>query len=192
MTRLRLILPFFFFAALIVALYFLLYRPSVQTPALSVPDKPLPEFSLPSLRNPATTVVTAQLKGKPALLNVWATWCVSCRIEHALLTRLAAQGVIIYGVNYKDSRKKALRWLDEQGNPYRLNISDTRGTLGIDLGVSGAPETFVLDREGIIHLHHAGALDTHVWEEKIRPVYTALMKRHHKDHLGGPSQQTTS
>ena len=96
-------------------------------------------------------VITAEdLKGKPALVNVWATWCVACKVEHPVLNRLAAQGVVIHGVNYKDDNAAALKWLNEFHDPYQLNIRDERGSLGLDLGVYGAPETFLIDKQGIL------------------------------------------
>ncbi|WP_122448128.1 DsbE family thiol:disulfide interchange protein, partial [Pseudomonas viridiflava] len=87
----------------------------------------------------------ADLLGKPALVNVWATWCIACRVEHPVLNRLAQQGVLIYGVNYNDTNADALKWLKDFHDPYRLNIRDDEGSLGLNLGVYGAPETFLID-----------------------------------------------
>jgi cytochrome c biogenesis protein CcmG/thiol:disulfide interchange protein DsbE len=104
---------------------------------------------------------------------VWATWCYSCRVEHPYLLALAAQGVPIYGLNYKDESEKARQWLSELGDPYRLNITDRDGTVGLDLGVYGAPETYVLGPDGVILHRHVGVLDEAVFERDIRRFFTA-------------------
>ena len=117
----------------------------------------------------------ADLKGKPALVNVWATWCVSCKVEHPVLNKLAQQGVVIYGVNYKDVNADALKWLAEFHNPYQMDIRDEQGTLGLDLGVYGAPETFFIDAKGIIRDKYVGVIDETVWREKLAPVYQGLV-----------------
>ena len=114
------------------------------------------------------------LLGEPALLNVWATWCVACRVEHPYLQQLADSGVPIYGVNYKDEDGAAGRWLAELGNPYRFNIADRDGTLGLDLGVYGAPETYLLDADGVIRYRHVGVVDERVWETILQPRYLQL------------------
>jgi cytochrome c biogenesis protein CcmG/thiol:disulfide interchange protein DsbE len=132
-------------------------------------DQSLPRFEMATLENPETTVTTDDLKGNIALLNVWATWCPTCRAEHDMLRSLAGEGVTIFGVNYKDEPAKARTWLDTLGNPYRLNINDEAGQLGIDLGVYGAPETFLLDKQGVIRHRHVGALDERVWREDFLP-----------------------
>ncbi|MCK9801770.1 DsbE family thiol:disulfide interchange protein, partial [Pseudomonas sp. MAFF 302030] len=112
-------------------------------------DKPFPEFSLPSVQGDKT-LTRADLLGKPALVNVWGTWCISCRVEHPVLNKLAEKGVVIYGINYKDVNADALKWLAEFHNPYQLDIRDEEGSLGLNLGVYGAPETFFVDAKGII------------------------------------------
>ncbi|HLV18908.1 MAG TPA: DsbE family thiol:disulfide interchange protein [Pseudomonas sp.] len=140
--------------------------------------KPLPAFSLPSLENPERTLGTADfVPGEPALVNVWATWCPTCRAEHEMLNRLAEQGVAVYGINYKDSGDAARRWLNELGNPYRLNVEDPRGELGFDLGVYGAPETFLIDRDGIIRHKYVGAIDERVWRQQLAPLYQELLEQ---------------
>ncbi|OLQ26807.1 thiol:disulfide interchange protein, partial [Pseudomonas aeruginosa] len=117
----------------------------------------------------------ADLKGKPALVNVWGTWCPSCRVEHPELTRLAEQGVVIYGINYKDDNAAAIKWLNELHNPYLLSISDADGTLGLDLGVYGAPETYLIDKQGIIRHKIVGVVDQKVWREQLAPLYQQLL-----------------
>jgi cytochrome c biogenesis protein CcmG/thiol:disulfide interchange protein DsbE len=136
-------------------------------------DRPLPEFSLPVLGGPAT-VDRDGVTGEVALFNVWATWCASCRVEHPYLTQLAEQGVAIYGINYKDEDAEALQWLRELGDPYRLSIVDAEGSLGLDLGVYGAPETYVVDARGIIRYRHVGVVNEHVWENILQPIIAEL------------------
>ena len=110
------------------------------------------------------------------LLNVWATWCPTCRAEHQYLNQLSAQGVRVVGLNYKDDRQKAIVWLKELGNPYSLSLFDGDGMLGLDLGVYGAPETFLIDGKGIIRYRHAGDLNARVWESEIKPLWDKYSK----------------
>lgn len=117
------------------------------------------------------TALESALTGKPVLLNVWATWCPTCRAEHQYLNRLAAQGIRVVGLNYKDDRAKAVAWLNTLGNPYALSLSDSDGMLGLDLGVYGAPETFLIDGNGIIRYRHAGDLNARVWESEMKPLW---------------------
>lgn len=137
--------------------------------------KPFPAFSLPSLEDPERSISEADIKGKPALVNVWATWCPSCRHEHPVLNKLAEAGVVIHGVNYKDQREPAQKWLRELHNPYQLNIEDAKGSLGFDLGVYGAPETFFVDAKGIIRHKYVGTIDERVWREQLAPIYQQLV-----------------
>ena len=113
----------------------------------------------------------ALIDGKPLLLNVWATWCPTCRAEHQFLNALSGQGVRVVGLNYKDDRQKAVNWLDSLGNPYALSLFDGSGMLGLDLGVYGAPETFLIDGQGIIRWRHAGDLNARVWREQLQPLW---------------------
>ena len=134
--------------------------------------QPFPDLSQPELLTEEVIGASA-LQPRPALVNVWATWCYSCRVEHPYLLALAAQGVPIYGLNYKDESDKARQWLSELGDPYRLNIADRDGTVGLDLGVYGAPETYVLGPDGVIVHRHVGVLDEAVFERDIRHFFTA-------------------
>ncbi len=138
-------------------------------------DKPLPEFALPVLGEPRE-VSRTQVTGEVALFNVWATWCASCRVEHPFLTRLADTGVPIYGINYKDQDEAALRWLAELGDPYRLSIVDAEGSLGLDLGVYGAPETYVVDARGVIRYRHVGVVNEQVWKTILGPIVEELRR----------------
>jgi cytochrome c biogenesis protein CcmG/thiol:disulfide interchange protein DsbE len=134
-----------------------------------------PSFALARLEDPAATVSTADLKGQVSLLNVWATWCVSCRAEHAVLMQLAQTGqVAIYGLNYKDERPAALRWLQEFGDPYRANAFDADGRVGIDWGVYGTPETFVIDKRGVIRHKHIGPMTWEAVQQDILPLVRQL------------------
>jgi cytochrome c biogenesis protein CcmG/thiol:disulfide interchange protein DsbE len=110
-------------------------------------------------------------------LNVWATWCPACRDEHPYLVELAESGVNVIGLNYKDEAKAALNWLATLGNPYRFNIYDPRGSLGFDLGVYGAPETYIIDTHGVVRFRHVGVVNEKVWIEKLKPVYESLGKQ---------------
>ena len=173
--RLLLLLPLLVFLGMSAFLYVGLYRDPAELPSALI-GKPFPAFSLPALDDPERTLSEADLKGRPALVNVWATWCPSCRVEHPFLNRLAEAGVVIHGVNYKDERAPAQKWLRELHNPYQLNIEDARGSLGLDLGVYGAPETFFVDAQGVIRHKYVGVIDEQVWREKLAAVYQSLLE----------------
>lgn len=173
MKRLLLMLPLAVFLIVAVFLYRGLFLDPSELPSALI-DKPLPAFSLPSLEEPERTLTAADFKGEAALVNVWATWCPTCRAEHEMLNKLASQGVVVYGVNYKDDSEAARRWLKDLGNPYRLNVEDPEGSLGINLGVYGAPETFLIDKQGVIRHKYVGAIDERVWREELAPRYQEL------------------
>jgi len=142
-------------------------------------DKPVPEFDLPVLparENPIGLehASAGLLKGKASLLNVWATWCVTCRQEHEFLVTLKNQGVPIYGINYKDNSQDAEQWLAKLHNPYVFSVIDSEGHLGMDLGVYGAPETYVLDKQGVIRYKHIGDVNSQVWAETLKPLLDQL------------------
>ena len=176
MRRNVLFVPLILFLALAIALIWQLMRnaggddPTTLESALI--GKPVPTFRLESLEQPGKVYDRSVLiGGKPLLLNVWATWCPTCRAEHQYLRSLAAQGIRIVGINYKDDRQKALDWLQELGNPYAQGVFDGDGMLGLDLGVYGAPETFLIDGKGIIRYRHAGDLNEQVWQQEILPLW---------------------
>lgn len=128
-------------------------------------DRPFPAFSLPSLYEPEQLLTQEDLKGEVALLNVWATWCPTCKEEHEQLNKIGLQeGVTIYGLNYKDDPELARQWLQRYLDPYRKVIVDVDGRLGLDLGVYGAPETYIIDAQGIIRYRHVGEVDETVWQ----------------------------
>lgn len=136
--------------------------------------KPFPVFSLPNIEG--DSILTKKQLVGPALVNVWATWCPSCYDEHTYLNTLSNVGVVIYGINYKDEDKAALDWLKHMKNPYKLIISDKDGRLGIDLGVYGAPETFIIDKNSSIVFRYVGPIDQKVWDTKLKPIYNKLIE----------------
>lgn len=133
-------------------------------------DRPFPAFQLPGLEN-ETRNQEELAQGQVTLVNVWGSWCPSCRYEHPFLTELTEQGVPLIGLNYKDTPDAALEWLDYFGDIYDYHIQDRDGRLGLDLGVYGAPETFIVDGEGIIRYKRVGVVDERVWNEQMKPVY---------------------
>jgi cytochrome c biogenesis protein CcmG/thiol:disulfide interchange protein DsbE len=171
---LRYLVPLAIFALLVAFLYRGLSLDPKLVPSPLV-GKPIPTFTLTRLDNPAVTISDADFRGKVTLLNVWATWCVSCRQEHETLVQLAKTGQVeIYGLNYKDNREDARQWLTRFGNPYVANAFDSDGRVGIDWGVYGAPETFIIDREGIIRHKHIGPLTKEIINDEILPLVDKL------------------
>ncbi len=138
-------------------------------------DKPFPEFELVDLADDSVVRTEADLKGGLSLVNVWATWCPNCLVEHPELMRIAAEeNIPIYGVNYNDDSVKARAWLKRHKDPYAFSIVDNKGTLAIDLGVYGAPETFVVDANGVIRFRHVGPVTPDVWQGEFVPVIQHL------------------
>jgi cytochrome c biogenesis protein CcmG/thiol:disulfide interchange protein DsbE len=136
--------------------------------------KPAPAFTLPVLGQPGQTFSPEANKGKVWLLNVWAPWCVACRQEHAMLMQLSRMGVPIYGLNWKDKDHEAQGLLARMGSPYVLNVDDQNGRVGIDYGVTGTPETFVVDKTGIIRMKQIGPIDPDNWAKKFVPLLKEL------------------
>ena len=138
-------------------------------------DKPAPEFALTQLDNPGQTIRRADLLGKVWMLNVWASWCETCREEHPYLIEFAkTKAVPIYGLNYKDQREPAEAWLAERGNPYVASLVDGNGRVGIDFGVYAVPETFLIDKQGIIRFKQIGELTPDVLANKVMPLVRKL------------------
>ncbi len=161
----------------VVMLGFLVVGLSLKPHEIPSPliDKPAPAFSLPTLDAPQQNLSAQDLRGKVWILNVWASWCVACRIEHPLLVEFSKTGVVpIYGLNYKDKREDAIAWLNKFGNPYTRSLSDTEGLVGIDFGVYGVPETFVIDKNGIIRLKQIGPVTPEVLRDEILPLVRKL------------------
>ena len=166
-------LPLVLFIFLILGLYTFLDREESDLRSVLL-NKDFPNFSLSRLDN-EEIVTQDDLLELPSILNVWATWCIACRVEHPFLMELKNESRIkIYGLNYKDDRNKALKLLDRIGDPYELSIFDKDGKLAIDLGVYGAPETFLIDNEGIIRVRHVGVLTQEVWEQKFKSALSEL------------------
>ena len=138
-------------------------------------NKPAPHFELPQLHEPGKTFSQKDMLGKVWLLNVWASWCAACREEHPVVTELAKSGVApIYGLNYKDKREDGLAWLRQFGDPYRLSVFDIQGRVGIDYGVYGVPETYVIDKRGVIRYKRIGPLTPDIVKQKILPLVDEL------------------
>jgi cytochrome c biogenesis protein CcmG, thiol:disulfide interchange protein DsbE len=137
--------------------------------------KPAPAFELTRLEDPARTVRRDELLGKVWVLNVWASWCLPCREEHPLFVELGSKGIVpIYGLNYKDKREDAMRWLQRFGDPYAATLWDGDGRVGIDYGVYGVPETFVIDKQGVVRFKHVGPVTPEVIRNKIEPLVRQL------------------
>lgn len=161
-------LVLFIFLGLLLAYGLNLDPRKIPSPLIG---KSLPAFSLATVADPARSVSRDELKGRVYLLNVWASWCAACRQEHPLLNELTRnKAVTIIGLNYKDKREDALDWLGKLGNPYEVSLSDSDGRLGIDLGVYGVPETFLIDKEGVIRYKHIGPITPEAWEQKLAPL----------------------
>lgn len=172
----RYLIPIIAFALLVIVFRIALDRDPTFVPSPLI-GKPAPEFSLPRLKYPDQRVTDADLRGQVSLLNVWATWCVGCRQEHAALNEIASRGVVpIYGLNWKDDPELALRWLDELGNPYVATAFDGDGRVAIDWGVYGAPETFLIDADGVILYRHISPITLDTWEAEFVPRIRAAQE----------------
>ena len=167
MKKLIDIIPLIIFSGLLIVLFSFLGEKDDQLETVLI-DSSFPDFTLPSLAQDSRKLGREDISELPALINVWATWCIACRVEHPFLMRLKEESTLaIYGLNYKDNRGKALDLLDRDGNPFKFSIYDAEGRLAIDLGVYGAPETFFIDKNGIIRERHVGVLDETVWKNKF-------------------------
>ena len=170
MSRLLHLLPLFIFTLVTISLLIFLDDEEKQLKT-ALMDKNFPSFSLNTLESPEEIADLGSFEKLPALVNVWATWCVACLVEHPFLMKLNEDSVIpIYGLNYKDDREKAIFLLEKRGNPYLFSLFDPRGSLALDLGVYGAPETFYIDKNGIIKIRHVGVLNHNVWEDKFQTL----------------------
>lgn len=170
----RCVIPLVGFAVLVGVLAVGLRLNPHEVPSPLI-DKPAPAFTLPQLRDPQLLLSERTLHGKVALLNVWASWCGGCRQEHPLLVELAAQRKLpIYGLDYKDEAGDAVRWLDQHGDPYTTIGFDARGQVGLDYGVYGVPETYVLDRRGVIRYKHIGPLTRELLRNTLLPLIERL------------------
>jgi periplasmic protein thiol:disulfide oxidoreductases, DsbE subfamily len=165
---------------LVIALGGVLYRGLSLNPQdmpSALVGKTMPDFALKTLNNTEKVVTQADLLGDIILVNVWATWCPTCKYEHPYLVDIAKNPQVnLYGLNYKDERVAAQKWLKNYEDPYEFSIFDEEGTLGLDLGVYGAPETFVIDHHGTIRKRFAGAIDTRVWRREFEPLIAQLIE----------------
>ena len=174
---LRYLIPLGIFIVLVVFLAIGLGRDPHEVPSPLI-NKAAPTFRLPQLKQPSETFSADDMRGKVWVLNVWASWCISCREEHPLLIEYAKSGAVpIYGLNWKDKREDALAWLDDLGDPYVLSVSDLDGRVAIDYGVYGAPETYVIDQSGTIRFKQIGPVTSDVWSEKILPLVQELNRQ---------------
>lgn len=172
----RYLVPLGLFVVLVVFLSIGLKLDPREVPSPLI-GKPAPAFSLPDLHDAEIKISPDQYKGRVWLLNVWASWCVSCRAEHPVLNQLSKKYKMnIVGLNYKDQRADGIIWLQQRGNPYVSNAFDENGRVGIDWGVYGVPETFVIDKKGNIRHKHTGPVSWKDVEEEIMPLVQSLMK----------------
>jgi cytochrome c biogenesis protein CcmG/thiol:disulfide interchange protein DsbE len=170
----RFLLPLGIFAVLVVFLAIGLNLDPHEVPSPLI-DKPAPAFAAPSLGQPDKVLKRDDMLGKVWILNVWASWCVSCRDEHPVLVEFSRHSPVpIYGLNYKDQRRDGLGWLSQMGNPYADSIFDADGRIGINYGVYGVPETFVIDKAGVVRMKHTGPVTPEVLATKIEPLLRKL------------------
>ena len=171
--RIWFLIPLVIFAAFIVMLYFRLGQPTeiVTNTAL---ERPVPAFELPLLSDTSRIMTNDNLPDQPFLMNVWGSWCPTCVIEHPFLMQLEERGVNLVGVNYKDDIGDALGYLNRGGDPFSMSIQDLSGQFALDLGLTGAPETFVVDGEGIIRQHIVGEINENNWQSRITPCLMVL------------------
>ncbi|MEO8402044.1 MAG: DsbE family thiol:disulfide interchange protein [Gammaproteobacteria bacterium] len=172
--ELRFALPLLLFIAILLLLWRGLSLHPSQIPSPLI-NKPAPVFELPTLLDSNKMTSNKDFIGHVTLVNVWATWCVACAEEHEGLLQLAHdQHIFFYGLNYKDDSAAARAWLKKYGNPYQIVAVDKAGSAAIDWGVYGTPETFVLDKNGIIRYKHIGPIDREAWETKLKPLIDKL------------------
>lgn len=166
--KLLLLLP-----AILMGVLGFLYWQGMQVDPNTLPspvlNRPLPAFSLPSLADPGRRLDPSALRG-PAVINFWASWCLACRDENPQLLRLRDQGVTVYGVDYLDQQDEALRWLEREGSPFAEVVFDAEGQLGRDMGLYGTPETYVIDREGVVRHRRIGQIDARAAAELLRQI----------------------
>jgi len=173
----RYLIPLVIFGVLVVFLAIGLGRDPHEVPSPLI-NKPAPPFKLAQLKDPSKSFSAEEMRGRVWLLNVWASWCISCRDEHPLLLEYSRSGALpIFGLNYKDRPEDALAWLQELGDPYVLSVSDLDGRVGIDYGVYGAPETYLIDQQGVIRFKQIGPVTPDVWTKSILPLAQELNRQ---------------
>lgn len=171
--RIWFLIPLIIFAAVMVMLYFRLGQPTeiVTNTAL---ERPVPAFELPLLSDTSRIMTNDNLPDEPFLMNVWGSWCPTCVVEHPFLMELEERGVNLVGVNYKDEIGDALSYLNRGGDPFSMSIQDSSGQFALDLGLTGAPETFIVDGNGIIRQHIIGEINEANWQDRITPCLMVL------------------
>jgi cytochrome c biogenesis protein CcmG/thiol:disulfide interchange protein DsbE len=175
-SKLRFLIPLALFVVLAGFLLRGLFLNPREVPSPLI-NKPAPQFSLAQLAQPDQSFGPHDMKGQVWLLNVWASWCVACRQEHPLLVELAKRKAVpIIGLNYKDKPDAAMGWLAQLGDPYDFSVKDLDGRVGIDYGVYGVPETFLIDKAGVIRFKQIGPVTEEVWTKKMRPLIEELRK----------------
>jgi len=173
-SKLRPYLPLLYFLLLVFLIWMNLGKDPSQLPSALV-NKPVPHFNLPSLHDPQNRLTEQELKGQVSLLHVFASWCGACAHEQDFLVHITkAHKLNIIGLNYKDSVLEAKAWLKKYGDPFTFTVIDDTGKLAIDLGVYGTPETFVIDKQGIIRHRHVGPLGPSAWKDEIYPLMMVL------------------
>lgn len=170
------LIPLVFFVVVIALFYTRLGKDTTVVTNTSL-NRALPSFSLPSLGNQTQMITQAQLPKQPYLLNVWASWCVTCKVEHPFLLQMSKAGVPIVGVNYKDETKDALDYLNTHEDPFTINVQDKDGSFGIDLGLTGVPESFVVDATGNVRQHILGEINETRYNNQVLPCMTALREK---------------
>ncbi|MEM1174539.1 MAG: DsbE family thiol:disulfide interchange protein [Pseudomonadota bacterium] len=165
----RFLIPLVAFLIFIPIFLVALFRDPSEIPSPFI-DAPAPAFELPTLRDPSRIVNNADIEGRAVLVNIWATWCVGCREEHDFLMQLARTDVVpIIGINWRDNRDDAIQWLEALGDPYEFSGFDEFNRVGIDWGVYGAPETFLVNADGVVVYKHLGPLDAATWQREFVP-----------------------
>lgn len=167
------LIPFIIFALLMVMFFKRLGKPTDIVVTTSI-NKPLPAFSLPLLSDPSRVISNDNLPKTPFLMNVWGSWCPTCKAEHPFLMELHAQGVPMVGMNYKDELADALGYLNQYKDPFLYSVQDLDGKYGLSLGLTGAPETFVVDGNGVVYKHITGEIHEGNWMASIKPCMDVL------------------
>jgi cytochrome c biogenesis protein CcmG/thiol:disulfide interchange protein DsbE len=176
MNRLVFIVPIIAFFALVGVFGIGLTKDPKELPSQLI-DRPLPQFALPGIEATppgAGGFASAALNGEPALLNIFASWCAACPQEHPVLTRITAEGFPVYGIAWKDKPQDSRDWIAKWGNPYKAIAADEAGRTAIDLGVTGVPETFIVDRNGRVRFKQVGPISPETWENQIKPLMAKL------------------
>lgn len=185
--KLWFLIPLIVFIGLIIMLYLRLGKPTdiVTNTAL---ERPVPAFELPLLSDTSRIMTNENLPDKPFLMNIWGSWCPTCIIEHPFLMQLEERGVNLVGVNYKDDIGDALGYLNRGGDPFSMSIQDLSGQFALDLGLTGAPETFIVDGNGIIRQHIIGEINESNWQSRITPCLMVLNEANNNDVSPDPTQ----